>query len=116
MTQLTTKQKRYNQTRLVSVGFYAATGALLLAFLPLTGFPPHVGFLGIVSLIAAYSLFAKRVWAPWLVFILLVAISAFTAVTLYSVALSNVLVTAMLLPYLLLTWIVFIQLQRTKLD
>ena len=53
-----------------------------------------MGFLGIVSLITAYSLFTKRAWAPWLVFIMLVTITVFSGVTLYSVGFSNLLVTA----------------------
>jgi hypothetical protein len=116
VTLLTSKQKRYNQIRLISIGFYAITGALLLSFLPLTGFPPHLGFLGIVSLITAYSTYGKRTWAPWLTFILLIANTTFCVVTLYSVALSNLLVTAMLLPLLLLTWYVTVEQRRKKLD
>lgn len=116
MTIVTSKQKRYNQIRLISIGFYAVTGALMLAFLPLTGFPPHLGFLGIVSLITAYSIYGARAWAPWLTFILLIANTAFSAVTLYSVALSNLLVTAMLLPFLLFTWFVTVEQRRKKLD
>jgi hypothetical protein len=87
-----------------------------MAFLPVTGFPPHVGFLGIVSLIAAYSVFVKRFWAPWLAFVLLFANTAFSVVTLYSVGFSDVLVSAALAPFLVLTWFVTIEQQRTKLD
>jgi hypothetical protein len=116
VTLVTSKLKRANQIRLLSIGFYAVTGALLMAFLSVTGFPPHVGFLGIVSLIAAYSVFMKRFWAPWLAFVLLFANTAFSAVTLYSVGFSNVLVSAALVPYLVLTWFVTIEQQRTKID
>ena len=75
-----------------------------------------MGFLGIVSLITSYSLFTKRVWAPWLVFILLVSITVFSAITLYSVGLSNLLVTAMILPYLVLTWVFTVQLLLKRKD
>lgn len=111
---ITTKQKRINRIQLLSVGFYAVTGVLLLIFLLFTGFPPHIGFLGIVSLITAYSLYAKRVWAPWLVFILLVTSTVFSVITLYAVGLSNLFVTAMLLPYLVLTWYVSVELLVLK--
>ena len=116
MAIVTSKQKRHSQARLISVGFYAFTGILLLVFLPFTGFPPHVGFFGIVSLIAAYSLYMKRAWEGWLVVVLLFAITAFTVVTLYSVALSNILVTAILAPYLVLAWLISIELYRTRVD
>ena len=113
---IATKLKGFNRTQLASAAFYAVTGILLLAFLPFTGFPPHMGFLGIVSLITSYSLFIKRVWAPWLVFILLVSITVFSAITLYSVGLSNLLVTAMILPYLVLTWVFTVQLLLKRKD
>jgi hypothetical protein len=116
VTLVTSKTKRANQIRLLSIGFYAVTGALLLAFLPIIGFPPHVGFLGIISLITAYSLFVKRFWAPWLAFVLLFANTAFSAVTLYSVGFSDVLVSAALVPFLVLTWFVTIEQHRTKID
>ena len=115
MAIVTSKQKRHNQARLISVGFYAFTGVLLLVFLPFTGVPPHVGFLGIVSLIAAYSLYMKRAWAGWLVVVLLFAITAFTVVTIFSVALSNVLVTAILTPYLVFAWLISIELYRSRI-
>ena len=113
---IATKLKGFNRIQLASAAFYAVTGILLLAFLPFTGFPPHMGFLGIVSLITSYSLFIKRVWAPWLVFILLVSITVFSAITLYSVGLSNLLVTAMILPYLVLTWVFTVQLLLKRKD
>ena len=111
---ITTKQKRINRIQLISFGFYAVTGILLLVFLLVTGFPPHIGFLGIVSLITAYSLYVKRVWAPWLVFILLVTNTVFSIITLYAVSLSNLIVTAMLVPYLVLTWYVSVELLVLK--
>ncbi len=107
---MATKQKRAKRIQIASTAFFAATGILLLAFLPFTGFPPHMGFIGIVSIITAFSLYTKRVWAPWLVFILLVSNTVFSAITLYSVGLSNLLVTAMLLPFLVLTWVFSVQL------
>jgi hypothetical protein len=102
---LVAKLKKFNRIRLASIAFFAVTGILLLAFLPLTGFPPHVGFLGIVSLISAYSLFNKRAWSPWIVFILLITNTVFSLFTLYAVGFSNILVALCMLTYAGLTWI-----------
>jgi len=102
---LATKLKTFKSFELASIAFYAFTGIILLAFLPLTGFPPHLGFLGILSLITAYSLFAKRGWAPWLVAILFITNTAFSLVTLYSVGFSNVPVALSMLAYAILTWV-----------
>ena len=102
---LATKLKTFKPFELASIAFYAVTGIILLAFLPLTGYPPHVGFLGILSLITAYSLFAKRVWAPWLVAILFIVNTAFALDVLFSVGFSNVLVALSMLGYAVLTWV-----------
>jgi hypothetical protein len=106
---MTHKQKRINRIQLFTVGFYAVTGILLLAFLPFADFAPHLGLLGIVSLITAYSVYTKRAWAPWLVFILVVANTVVAGVTLFAVGFSNLFVTAMLIPYLVFTWIVTVE-------
>ncbi len=108
------KFRNLSRIQQATAAFYLITGIMLLAFLPLTGFPPHIGFLGIVSLIAAYSLLVKRVWAPWLVFILLVSITVFSVFTLYSVGLSNILVTLSMFGYVVLTWLVSVLLLRRK--
>jgi hypothetical protein len=102
---LSTKLKTFKPFKLASIAFYAGTGIILLAFLPLTGFPPHVGFLGILSIITSYSLFVKRVWAPWLVAILLIVNSAFALDVLFSVGFSNLLVGLSMLGYAVLTWV-----------
>ena len=103
---LSAKLKTFSGVQLGSIGFYALTGLLLLAFLPLTGFPPHLAFLGVLSLITAYSLFLRRFWAPWLVFILLVTNSGFALYTLYAVGFSNLLVALALVAFAALTWAV----------
>jgi hypothetical protein len=113
---MTHKQKRINRIQLFTVGFYAVTGILLLASLPFTSFPPHLGLLGIVSLITAYSVYTKRAWAPWLVFILVVGNTVFAGVTLFSVGFTNLLVTALLIPYLVFTWIVTVEYLLLKRD
>jgi hypothetical protein len=100
---IATKLKTFKPLQIASIAFYAVTGIILLAFLPLTGFPPHVGFIGILSLITAYSLFEKRGWTPWLVAVLFITITAFTLDILISVGFSNVLVALSMLAYAALT-------------
>jgi hypothetical protein len=102
---LLTKLKTQKPFELTSLAFYVVTGIILMASLPLTGYPPHVGFLGILSLITAYSLFTKRAWAPWLVAGLFITITAFTLVTLFSAGFSNILVAISMLGYAVLAWI-----------
>jgi hypothetical protein len=102
---LSTKLKTQRPLQLALLAFYAVTGIILLSFLPLTGFPPHVGFLGILSLITAYSLFTKRAWAPWLVAILLITITAFALITLAAAGFSNILVALSMIGYAILTWV-----------
>jgi len=99
------KLKTFKPFELASFAFYGVAGIILMAFLPLTGYPPHAAFLGILSLITAYSLFAKRVWAPWLVAALVITNSAFALDVLFSIGFSNVLVALSMLGYAVLTWL-----------
>ena len=102
---IATKLKNFKPFELASLAFYAVTGIILLASLFLTGFPPHLAFLGILSLITAYSFFAKRAWTPWLVAALFIVVTAFALDTLFSVRFSNALVAVSMLGYGVLTWI-----------
>ncbi len=102
---LSTKLKNFKAFELVSLAFYALTGILLLVSLAFTSYPPHLAFLGILSLITAYSLFTKRGWAKWLVGIQFILITAFTLVTLYSAGFANLLVALIMVAYAVLTWI-----------
>ncbi len=106
--------RRFSPIQKAAVAFYTITGIMLLAFLPITAFAPHIGFLGVVSLMAAYSFFAKRVWAPWLAFMLLVSTTVFAVFTVYSIGLSNMLVTLSMFGYLVLTWLVTVMLLRRR--
>jgi hypothetical protein len=99
---LATKIRAFKRLELASIVFFAVTGIILLATLPLAGYPPHVGFLGILSLITAFSLFTKRAWAPWLVAILFITIIGFTLVTLFSAGFSNLIVGLSMLGYFIL--------------
>ncbi len=102
---LANKLKTFKPFQLAAIAFYAVTGIILLAFLPLTGYPPHLGFLGILSLITAYSIFVKRGWAPWLVAALFIVNTAFSLDILFSIGFSNVLVALSMLAYAVLTWV-----------
>ncbi len=75
--------KGTNFGTITSVIFYAAVGVVFLSVLPFANFPPHIGLTGIMSLIAAYGLFKKRDWAPWLVVALFLVALAMTAFTLF---------------------------------
>jgi hypothetical protein len=102
---LSKRLKTFKPFQLASIAFYAVTGLILLLFLPLTGYPPHLGFLGIFSLITVYSLFAKRGWATWLVAILFIVNTAFAIDILFSIGFSNIMVALSILVYAVLTWI-----------
>jgi hypothetical protein len=101
---MATKLKSMNKAKLASIAFFGVSGILLLAALPFSGFPPHLGFLGIVSLITAYSLFTKRAWGMWLVFFMLIVNTVFGLYTLAAVGFSNILVALATLAYAVLTW------------
>ena len=102
---LVTKLKTFKPFKLAGLVFYAATGIILLAFLPSTGYPPHLGFLGILSLITAYSLFLKRFWAQWLVGVVFIVNTAFSLDILFSIGFSNVLIALSMLAYAIFTWV-----------
>ncbi len=102
---LATKLKTFKPFELASLSFYAVTGLILLVSLFLTNFPPHLAFLGILSLITAYSFFTKRAWTHWLVAAMFIIITAFSLDTLFSVGFSNALVGLSMLGYAVFTWI-----------
>jgi len=102
---LASKLKSFNRIELITIVFFAISGIALLVYLPLTGFPPQLGFLGILSLITAYGVFTKRAWAPWLVFILFVGGSTFSLYTLYSIGFSNAPIALIMIAYTVLMWV-----------
>ena len=87
---------------LATIAFYAAMGILFLALLPLANYPPHIALTGVMSLIAAYGLFTKRVWAPWLVVALFLVALTISGFTIYFLAFSNWLLSLALLAYVVL--------------
>src|SRR4030043_55631 len=98
------KLKTMDIGALAPVAFYGAVGVLLLALLPFSNFPPHVGLTGILSLITAYGIFKKRFWALWLVVALFAVATTFSLYTLYVVAFSNWIVGVSMIVYAVLTW------------
>ena len=102
---LTSKLKIDNLGSLATTAFYGTAGIIFLVLLALSGFPPHIGLMGITSLIAAYGLLKKRTWAIWLVVALFFVATTFALYTLYFVFATDALATAGMLAYAILTWI-----------
>jgi ABC-type glycerol-3-phosphate transport system permease component len=85
--------------------FYAAVGIIFLALLPLTGFPPQIGIIGIFSLVVAYGMFRKRNWAIWFIVVLFFVATTFSVYMLYYYLPKDYLLAASIMVYLILTWI-----------
>jgi hypothetical protein len=102
---LASKLKGHSRIELASTAFYAASGIILLVFLFLTSYPPHLGFLGALSLVVAYGVFTNRKWMPWINFILFVGASTFSIYTLVSIGFTNAIVAIEMIVYLVLTWV-----------
>jgi len=102
---LTSRLKIENLGALATTAFYSIVGIIFLVLLAMSGFPPHIGLMGITSLIAAYGLFRKRSWAIWLVVALFFVATTFAFYTLYFVFATDILATLGMLAYAILTWI-----------
>ena len=100
---LASKLKMENMETIAPVAFYGLVGIIFLIMLPLSGFPPHIGLMGVSSLIAAYGLFKKRFWAIWLVVALFFVATTFTLYTLYYILVIDALATAGMIVYAVLT-------------
>lgn len=85
--------------------FYAVVGIIFLALLPMTSFPPHLGIMGIFSLISAYGLLMKRKWTIWFVIILFFAATTFSAYMMYYYLLKDYVIGATMTVFLILTWV-----------
>lgn len=95
--------------------FYALAGIIFLAVLAIDYLtPPHLGIIGILSLITAYGLFKKRNWSLWVVVALFFVGTTFSAYTFGKDLLLNISVTA----YLILTWIftIYVAVKRRTLE
>jgi uncharacterized membrane protein (DUF2068 family) len=85
--------------------FYAIVGIVFLVLLPMSGFAPHIGLLGIISLVTAYGLFRKRIWSFWLVVILFVSATTFAVFVIYDVMARELFTSLVMVGFLILTWI-----------
>jgi hypothetical protein len=85
--------------------FYFVAGIIFLALLPLSGFPPQIGIIGIFSVIVAYGVFTKRNWTIWFAAILFLAGTTFSVVMLYYYLLTNYVLGIGMIVYLILTWV-----------
>ena len=103
--QLASKFKAQTRLSLASIAFYGIVGIIFLVLLPLSGFPPHIGLMGITSIIAAYGLLMQRRWATWLVAGLFFVATTFTLYTLYYVSATDAVASAGMIAYAVLTWI-----------
>jgi len=99
---------------LTTAAFYGIAGIVFLVLMSLSGFPPHVALLGVVSVVAAYGLFMKRKWANYLVAILFFVATTFSLYTLYFVIATDALATASMIAYVVLTWIFTIYIFKTR--
>lgn len=103
--QLASKLKNQTPTSLASIAFFGIVGIIFLIMLPLSGFPPHVGLIGITSIVAAYGLLLKRTWADWLVVALFFVATVFSLFTLYYVIAVDAVAATTMIAYAVLTWI-----------
>ncbi|MGB9778685.1 MAG: hypothetical protein ACPLW8_04700 [Candidatus Bathyarchaeales archaeon] len=99
------KIKMENIGVFLAIAFYAVVGVICFVVLPLANFPPHIGIIGVLSLITAYGIFKKRVWAVWLVVMLLFIVTTFSAFMLYYLFGKDVLFDIGIFAYLILTWV-----------
>lgn len=94
-----------NKGMFATSAFYAAVGIIFLVLLVMANFPVHLAVIGIFSLITAYGLFRKRTWGPWLVVILFLVGTTFSAFMIYYVIGTDGLLGGGALIYLILTWV-----------
>lgn len=88
-----------------SLVFYLVAGIVLLAILPMSGFPPQVGIIGILNIVVAYGVLMKRHWTIWFVALLFLGATTFSVVMLYDYLLTNYVLSVSMMVYLVLTWI-----------
>jgi len=95
--------KSKNKMTVVTFLFYALTGMIFFAEMILTGFPPHIGIIGILSIITAYGLFMNRAWKIWIVTGLFFITTTFSVYTLYYTLGKNLVLNLSIILYLILT-------------
>jgi len=120
---LKSKLKVENPVVLLFSVFYAVAGAAEIFVLAVTNFtaPPHLGVLGLLSLITAYGLFKMRRWSVLLVTALFFLGVTFSATTLYdSIILQTfegaLLFHVALIAYMIMTVVAFIYVAAKRKD
>jgi len=101
---LKSKLKIEDYGTFAAIIFYAVSGIVSLAVLPMTNFAMHLGLTGIISLITVYGLFKKRAWTIWLVVILFFVATTISIAMLYF-AFEDLFLDITMIAYLILTWI-----------
>ena len=83
---LKSKFKVENQVVFLFSVFYIIAGAVEVLYVVAENFatPPHIGVLGLLSLITAYGLFKMKKWSVLLVTALFLLGITFSAITLYN--------------------------------
>jgi hypothetical protein len=84
--------------------FYAVVGIICFIVLTTDLRLIHIGIIGIFSLITAYGLLRKRVWAIWLIAILFFVVTMFSVYNLYYFLGKNLILDISMIAYLILTW------------
>ena len=85
--------------------FYAIAGIIFLVLLPMASFAPHLGIVGMFSLITAYGVLRKRVWAIWFVMILFLVGTTFSAFMIFNILQLGYILGVSAIAYLVLTWV-----------
>jgi hypothetical protein len=102
---LRSKLKTENIGTFAALAFYVIVGIVCFAVLPMANFPPHIGIIGILSLITAFGLFKKRIWTIWFISVLFFVATTYSAYTLYYYLGKDLLLGTSASAYLILTWI-----------
>lgn len=112
------KLKFESRGMLATTAFYAVAGVTFFVLLVMASFAPHLGIIGIFSLVTAYGLFTKRAWAIWFVMILFFVATTFSAFMVYYVLGTDYLVGIGAIVYLVLTWVttVYVVTKRKTLE
>lgn len=115
---LKNKLKIENVRMFAAFIFYALVGIICFVELPISGFPPHIGIIGVLSLITAYGLFEKRSWSLWVVVALFFVGTTFSAYTLYCALGKDLLLDISAIAYLVFTWVftIYVAAKRRTLE
>ena len=104
------KFKNLTRPEQLSIVFYIVSGAFLLALLPFSGFAPHIGLIGVFSIITGAIVLAKREWALWFIIVLFITALVFAFWTIFTLLGSNWLVTVGLIIYAVLEFAAIVSL------